>query len=127
MTRFTLPAALLSTVLTGCSIFSFQSAGEAQPKEIAASPLDFKLASGTFSCEAGLRVDVARNPATPDQMHINWQGRSYALARDSSASGLPRYEEARGGLVWIDLPWKGVLLDGRTHKPLASECMPTAV
>ncbi|MBL8442495.1 MAG: MliC family protein [Zoogloeaceae bacterium] len=126
MTRFTLLPALLSTVLTGCSIFPFQSASEAPPKETAASPLDFKLASGTFSCEAGLRVDVARNPATPNQMQINWQGRSYALARDSSASGLPRYEEARGGLVWIDLPWKGVLLDGRTHKPLASECTPTA-
>lgn len=59
-------------------------------------------------------------------MQIKWQGRDYALVRDSSASGLPRYEEAKGGLVWIDLPWKGVLLDGRTHKPLASECSPAA-
>lgn len=124
MTRFTLLAALLSAVLAGCSSFSFHSASEAPRGE--ASPLDFELASGTYRCEAGMRVDVARHPAAPERMQIKWQGRDYALVRDSSASGLPRYEEAKSGLVWIDLPWKGVLLDGRTHKPLASECSPAA-
>lgn len=126
MTRTTLLTALVPMILAGCSSFSFHSKAEAPREEAVASPLDFKLATGTYRCEAGMHVEVARDPASPDRMQINWNGKSHALVRDSSASGLPRYQEKVGGLVWIDLPWKGVLLDGRTHKPIASECSPAA-
>lgn len=125
MTRITLFTACLSMTLAACSGHSVRTAGEAP--SIETSQLNFKLASGTYRCEAGMRVDVARHPATPERMQLNWQGKTYALVRDNSASGLPRFEESKSGLVWIDLPWKGILLDGQTHKPLASECSPVAV
>lgn len=86
--------------------------------------LDFALASGNYHCEHGVRVQVHREPITEghNRIRLGWNGRHYQLQRDASHSGLPRFEDAVSGLVWIDLPWKSVLLDGRTHKPIASEC-----
>lgn len=87
--------------------------------------LQFDLASGTYHCELGLKVDVERNRQEIDRINIGWTGARYQLSRDHSFSGLPRYEDQANGLVWIDLPWKSVLLDGRTHKPLANDCKVT--
>ena len=84
--------------------------------------LEFDLKSGSYVCEFGQRIDVLRDARSSGNMQIGWKGRRYDLARDLSYSGLPRYEDRRSGLVWIDLPWKGVLLDARTQKPLANEC-----
>lgn len=86
--------------------------------------LELTLASGTYSCEQGVRVQIERE--TRDRInrriHVVWNGNSYWLDRDPSYSGLPRFEDMSSGLVWIDLPWKGLLLDARTNKPLANEC-----
>lgn len=84
--------------------------------------LEFKLASGTYHCELGRRVDVQRPSNNPNQILIGWTGKRYQLARNPSLSGLPRFEDERNGLVWIDLPWKSLLLDRETNKPLASDC-----
>lgn len=84
--------------------------------------LKLELASGTYRCEEGYKVDVRRDPRNAYQIEIGWQGARYGMLRNASYSGLPRYEDRSSGLVWIDLPWKGVLLDGNTGRPLANEC-----
>jgi len=84
--------------------------------------LIFDLASGLYNCEMGLSVNIHRGTVDGDPIHVGWNGGEYQLNRDTSFSGLPRFEDATSGLVWIDLPWKGVLLDGKTQKPLANEC-----
>ena len=86
--------------------------------------LDFDLSSGLYACDHGLSVGVEREftDRVSHRVLIAWNGNQYQLDRDPSYSGLPRFEDAGSGLVWIDLPWKGVLLDGKTQKPLANEC-----
>lgn len=89
---------------------------------VSSQQLDFALASGRYRCEQGISVDVQRDQTNPRKLQLRWGSGRYQLERENSESGLPRYEDANAGLVWIDLPWKSVLLDGRTGKPLASEC-----
>lgn len=84
--------------------------------------LNFKLVSGRFHCEQGIEVGIVRDSRNPSQLQIDWKGQTYAMNRNASYSGLPRFEHRSSGLVWIDLPWKGILLDSRTGRPLASEC-----
>src|SRR5690606_7515918 len=111
--------ALLSAL--ACSALIASGGAFAKP-ENTKKQLDFELRSASYHCEHGHRIDVQRSPREQGTMQIAWQGKRYNLARDPSTSGLPRYEDRSHGLVWIDLPWKGVLLDGRTNKPLANEC-----
>ena len=119
MTHPSLPALLaLTLALAAC---------ETQPKAPPAprnAQLELKLASGNYRCEQGLRVQVERETRDRVNYRINlgWNGNNYRLERNFSYSGLPRFEDAESGLVWIDLPWKGMLLDGKTKKPLANEC-----
>ncbi|ATE61970.1 hypothetical protein [Thauera sinica] len=87
---------------------------------------EFTLASGEYHCELGVRLQIGREmrDQVNQRIQLAWNGRSYQLERDPSYSGLPRFEDVANGLVWIDLPWKGLLLDGRTQKPIANECRP---
>lgn len=88
---------------------------------------EFGLPSGEYRCEHGERLHLQREVANAvnHRIQLAWNGTEYQLERDPSYSGLPRFEDSTKGLVWIDLPWKGLLLDGRTHKPLVNECRAT--
>ena len=86
--------------------------------------LNFQLASGAYGCEYGQKLEIQRN-VRANQIELQWQGKSHTLQRYDSTSGLPRYEDRQNGLLWIDLPWKGVLMDVNSGRPLANECKAT--
>ena len=121
MTHFSLLAlAVFSLVLAAC---------ESPPKVPPSSQnpqLELKLANGTYNCEHKVRIQVEREirDRVNRRITIGWNGNSYRLERDPSYSGLPRFEDSASGLVWIDMPWKSLLLDGKTNKPLVNECRP---
>lgn len=120
-----LPAsALLLVLLAGCATQQppERSAGVVDVPGNASPQLEFKLASGSYRCEFGARVEILRDGRDTNLIQLSWQGGSYRMVRNPSYSGLPRYEDAGSGLVWIDLPWKSLLLDGKSGKPLVSEC-----
>ena len=72
-----------------------------------------------YRCESGQQVEIQRNAA---DIGVSWQGSRHTLRRYDSESGLPRFEDRDSGLTWIDLPWKIVLMDRRSGRPLANEC-----
>lgn len=122
-----LATALLALALAGCAMRQADPAVEASVVDVPASvppgQLEFRLASGTYRCDMGHRVEVMRDETDTRAIRVGWTGRHYRLHRHASHSGLPRYEDPGSGLVWIDLPWKGMLLDGRSERPLASDCV----
>jgi len=119
--------AMLPIVLAGCAFPFFQ-----QPSSIVSVPqpgitseggqLQIPLGSGVYFCELGRSVLVQRNAQNTRMIELEWQGKQRTLIRYDSSSGLPRYEDRQHGLLWIDLPWKSVLMDARTGRPLANEC-----
>ena len=90
-----------------------------QTAKSGARQLSFKLPSGIYRCESGQQVEIQRNAA---DIGVAWQGSRHTLRRYDSESGLPRFEDRDSGLLWIDLPWKSVLMDSRSGRPLANEC-----
>lgn len=98
------------------------SAQPEAPKGKQQQQLHFQLASGLYSCEAGEKVEIRRAERTADPIELKWHSNRYTLQRYDSTSGLPRYEDRQNGLLWIDLPWKSVLMDVKSGRPLANEC-----
>lgn len=117
---------LLIGGLAGCNMFGQQPVTRVDPEsgiEIQHGQFQFVLPNGIYRCEGGLHLELQRDQdQTRQRIALQWEGRHYLLWRDPSSSGLPRFEDPNNGLVWIDLPWKGVLLNGRTQSPIASEC-----
>ena len=117
---------IVMSMLTACATTDGQPATSAPRKESSSNKqpqqLKFKLASGTYRCELGKKVEIQRDARNPDSFKVSWQGNRHTLQRYDSTSGLPRYEDRQNGLVWIDLPWKSVLMDSKTGSPIANEC-----
>jgi len=115
--------AALSTLLSACVTTEPLSANASTGSEGAkVRQLDFQLASGVYGCELGRKVEIQRDGRNPNSIQLNWQGNRHTLHRLDSTSGLPRYEDRENGLLWIDLPWKGILMDTNSGRPLANEC-----
>lgn len=115
---------LVAALATGACGLLPQTTGVAPGVTQQTGQFEFALPSGEYRCERGERLHIRRELANAvnNRIQLGWNGSQYLLVRDPSDSGLPRFEDSASGLVWIDLPWKGLLLDGRTHKPLANEC-----
>lgn len=84
--------------------------------------LAIPVASGGYRCELNARVDIKTDSRDANRIDVGWKGQRYSLVRHDSYSGLPRFEDKSSQLVWVVLPWKGLLLDGRSGQPLANEC-----
>lgn len=118
----------LSLALSACGTPTKDLSSEQAPPGAVISgtnaQLDLALASGTYRCEHGVKVQIERESRDRinHRIRIRWNGGSYQLDRDPSYSGLPRFQDMSSGLVWVDLPWKSLLLDGKSNKPLANEC-----
>lgn len=123
MKRF-LALAALPLMLAACSTTPPEEAAIVVVPAGELPQMEFALVSGRYFCNAGDVVDVERDARDINRLAVRWHGRNVALARNASVSGLPRFESARDGMVWIDLPWKSYLLDHKSGKPLASECRP---
>ncbi len=85
--------------------------------------LSWDLPAGVYRCAYGEPlIGVERQQTPTEQVKIHYQGRIHELTREPSSSGLPRYINPQAGLLWVDLPWKGVLLNLANERPIASDC-----
>ncbi|MFM2398451.1 MAG: hypothetical protein RL341_608 [Pseudomonadota bacterium] len=75
---------------------------------------------GSFKCDLGRSVMVAAKDDT--NVNLNWQGKTYAMAKVPTSSGAMRFEDKASGLVWIQIPAKSMLMDSKAGRQLAQDC-----
>ena len=113
-------ATAAATAATGASAskMAFNSDEEDNEHE----PDTTGTASWQVSCELGNNMTMYANEADNRHIAIRWQNRVNRLTRVSTSTGANRFENKKAGLLWIDIPAKGMLLDTKKGRQLANEC-----
>lgn len=90
------------------------------PPPPAAPAWGAKPVVGKFSCDIGRTVSV--DAKDDNNVDLQWQGKTYAMAKVPTSSGAMRFEDKASGLVWIQIPAKSMLMDSKAGRQLAQDC-----
>lgn len=80
-----------------------------------------------YKCELGNSLVMYAHPEDNQSIAMRWRNRLYKLTRVETSTGAHRYENQKLGLLWINIPSKGMLLDSRRGHQLANECKSTKI
>jgi hypothetical protein len=94
------------------------------------SPEQVSIASivqtGRINCELGQSVTITPNARTQGAFDLSFAGRSYDVVPVPSKTGAIRLENARSGIVYMQLANKSMLLDERQGRRMADDCISPA-
>lgn len=79
--------------------------------------------STEIQCELGNKLTIYRNAHNDQEISLRWKQKLSKLQRVATTTGANRFEDKASGLVWIDIPAKGMLLDSKQGRQLANECI----
>lgn len=91
-----------------------------------ASEAAFNISDATsieWHCEMGRSLKIYKKDADVNHIAILWQNRLNPMTRVATSTGADRFEDKKTGLLWIDIPAKGMLLDTKNGSQLANECV----
>ncbi len=80
------------------------------------------LETGLYRCELNRRVVIRRIASDGRLLVLNWGGKDFNMIPVPARTGALRFEDAAGGLAWIVIIGKSLLLDTRKGQLLANEC-----
>lgn len=78
---------------------------------------------GESSCEFGHKVQVVEHPSLPGRFLLEYRGIKHVLTPQPTTTGVVRLEDRRTGMIWLQVPVKSMLMDGRRGQRLADNCM----
>ncbi len=81
-----------------------------------------ELLNAEYLCELGNRLVIYYNETDDRHVALRWKKRIHRLTRIDTTTGADRFENRAEGLIWIGIPTKGMLLDGKKGLQLANEC-----
>ncbi len=76
----------------------------------------------SYQCELGKKVTVVYKKEESDVITLRWNNKTHQLKRTATTTGANRFEDNHAGLVWINIPAKGILLDSKKGRQLANDC-----
>lgn len=97
--------------------------GEIEPERMAVVPMVLR---GESSCEFGHKVHVVEHPSLPGRFLLEYRGIKHVLTPQPTTTGVVRLEDKRSGMIWLQVPVKSMLMDGRRGQRLADNCMHAA-
>ena len=80
------------------------------------------LTATEYQCELGNSLTIHQSQIDNSYIALYWKKHLHRMKRVETTTGANRFENKKHGLVWIDIPAKGMLLDSKKGQQLANEC-----
>jgi hypothetical protein len=78
--------------------------------------------TGNIKCELGQSITVTPDAKTQGAFDVSYAGRRYAVVPVPTKTGAVRLENAREGIVYMQLANKSMLLNEKQGRRMADEC-----
>jgi hypothetical protein len=82
-----------------------------------------RVLQGESVCEFGHKVAVHPHPHLPGRFHLLHRGQQHVLTPQPTTTGVVRLENAKAGLLWLQVPVKSMLMDTKKGQRVADQCM----
>lgn len=77
---------------------------------------------GTAICDANQQVGLAAVPGLPGHFVLTHNKTVIRLVAQETTSGAVRLEDAKSGLVWIQIPAKSMLMNSKLGRRVVDSC-----
>lgn len=123
-TIFAAPAPAATNAATRPAVAASEPAGvPLTPAQIELSGL---VLLGDLDCDMKQRVILWPIQSRPGHFELHFGKAIFTMVPHETASGAVRLEDAKTGVVWLQIPVKSMLLDARKGQRLADGCMHSA-
>jgi hypothetical protein len=95
------------------------------PQSEETQALAAKFQGGTFHCEFNQTLTITANAEHPGYLTLKHKKIVANMLPVPTSTGALRLESKAGGLVWLQLPSKSMLMNSKIGQRLADDCQPT--
>lgn len=82
-----------------------------------------RVLTGVADCEFKQTISVEPLPHQRGHFEVRFQKARYVMTPRETATGAVRLEDARTGMLWIQIPAKSMLMDSRRGQRVVDHCM----
>jgi len=93
---------------------------DASPEQLQAAE---RVLVGSYECEFGKRVSVARNPANSGYFNLNFGSQSWLMKPVLTQTGTIRLEDVKGATLMIQILTKSMLMDVKAGHRVVDGCV----
>jgi len=124
-------AALLFATGAGAQTAPAKASAKARPAAAQAptesiNPVQLEIAArvmtGDAQCEFNQKVGVHPLDGKPGHFKVSFKNVTYTMVPQETTTGAVRLEDKRAGVVWIQIPAKSMLLNGKIGQRMVDGC-----
>jgi len=101
-----------------------QPAADAATETVSPTQLEIasRVLTGNANCEFNQQVSVRAVDGKPGHFHVGFKNATYTMVPQETTTGAVRLEDKRAGVVWIQIPTKSMLLNGKIGQRMVDSC-----
>jgi hypothetical protein len=117
-------AALVLATTASAATPPKRGAAAAAPPALSTEQLDAaaRVMVGTASCDDNEKVQVTPVANQPGYFRLSHGKNSYVLTPKPTTTGAVRLEDAKSGMVWLQIPSKSMLMNAKQGRRVVDAC-----
>jgi hypothetical protein len=82
-----------------------------------------RVLTGQSRCEFDQSVNVAAVPNQKGWFNVEYKGKSYLMAPESTTTGAVRLEDKKNGMMWLQIANKSMLMNSKIGQRMVDNCV----